>query len=477
MSLVSIVLALIEINAIIVILLLIREERDPSITLAWAFALLLAPGLGLVAYLLFGIDKRSRGLRDRAHREAAARAAAAIEPLYERFESAGSHALVEQPSLATRLSSAIERQCGTRVLPCEDLQIFAEGDSKFARLIDDIAGAKESIHLQYFIWEDDDLTGRVCEALTTKVAEGVEVRVLYDWMGSVWFRKTHLRALASAGAQVSTDGPSLLWLNYRDHRKIAVIDGRIGYTGGMNMGQEYVDGGGRYDSWRDTHCRFTGPLVSELQRMFVSRWHRLTREELFGERYFPALRLVGDRPVWGQLAFSGPETQWQAVRNAFLVCILGAERQLRIQSPYFIPDEAVMESLVAQSLTGVDVRFMMTGVPDKRGVWYAAFSYIDEFIAAEGRMLQYTAGFFHSKTLTVDGRLAVIGTTNFDIRSFALHEELSLFFYDASAARELDDIFDRDSLRCREIGQEFYDEMGQWVRTRNAFMRLWSRLL
>lgn len=320
----SIVLALVEVNAVIVILILIREERDPSTTLAWAFALLLIPGVGLVAYVLFGMNRRVIGKRDLLRREGIARSAVAVEPLYDAHDEAAIIELGAQPALVARIAEAVERQCGTRLLPCEDLRIFTDGETKFRQLLDDIASACESIHLQYFIWENDELTKRICEALARKVAEGVEVRVLYDWAGSAFHRKTQLRLLASAGARVLTDRPRLLSLNYRDHRKVAIIDGRIGYTGGMNMGQEYVDGGIRFDAWRDTHCRFVGPLVAELQRVFASRWFRISREELFGSRYFPELRLAGDRPVWGQLAFSGPESQWQAVRNAFLLCINGA---------------------------------------------------------------------------------------------------------------------------------------------------------
>ncbi|MHB9003362.1 MAG: cardiolipin synthase [Coriobacteriia bacterium] len=477
MSFSSVALALIQINAIIVIVILIREERDPSTTLAWAFALLLMPGFGLIAYLLFGTDHRRRARHDRARREAQLKAAATLDPLYVRFNNDAATRLAEEHPLAVRLSSAIERQCGTRLLPCEHLELITDGETAFERLIDDIRGARESINLQFFIWGNDALTARVCGELAAKVAGGVEVRVLYDSMGSLRRGKAQLRELARSGAAVVTDRPHPAWMNYRDHRKIVVVDGKIGYTGGMNMAQEYVDGGRRFAHWRDTQCRFTGPLVAELQRMFAARWYRLTNEDLFIERHFPELAIHGERPVWGQLAFSGPDSEWQAVRNTFLLCILGAERSLRVCSPYFVPDEAIGEALNVQSLTGVDVRFMMTGVPDKYGVWYAAFSYIDELIEAGGRMFQYMDGFFHPKTLTVDGRIAVIGTANFDIRSFALHDELSLFFYDAATARELDDHFRRDEAHCREIDGAFYARLHPLARTRNAFMRLWSRLL
>jgi cardiolipin synthase len=219
-------------------------------------------------------------------------------------------------------------------------------------------------------------------------------------------------------------------------------------------------------------------LVADLQRLFVQRWYRLTREPLFSERYFPSLGIDdGGRVVFGQLSHSGPESRWQAVRNAFLLSIVSAQERVWIQSPYFVPDEAILEGLVSQSLAGVDVRFMMTGVPDKKIAWNAAFSYIDEIVDAGGRMLQYDAGFFHAKAMTIDGQIAIIGTTNFDIRSFMLHDELSMFFYSAEIAAEQDAIFEQDILASHEVLPEHYQELGRIRRFRNALARLSSRLL
>ena len=173
------------------------------------------------------------------------------------------------PPLIGRLITAIRAQDGTEPLPCIDLEIFPSGAEKFARLYRDIEAATDHVHLEYFIWEQDDSDGRFCELLAEKVRQGVEVRVLYDWVGSIGYGKRQLKALRRAGAGVSADAAKWTKLNYRNHRKIAVIDGRVAYTGGMNMGQEYIDGKPRYESWRDTHVRFGGPLVADLQRLFA----------------------------------------------------------------------------------------------------------------------------------------------------------------------------------------------------------------
>jgi cardiolipin synthase len=334
------------------------------------------------------------------------------------------------------------------------------------------------VHLEYFIWEQDALTSRFCDLLAEKVRQGVEVRVLYDWVGSITYGKRQLKKLRKAGAGVSADAAKWIKLNYRNHRKIAVVDGRVAYTGGMNMGQEYIDGKPRYESWRDTHVRFGGPLVADLQRLFATRWLRATRESVFSARYFPDLDSeVATNAVWAQVVNSGPESSWAAVRNAFLIAIASAEKRVQIQSPYFIPDQGIEDSLVAQSLAGVETRLMMTGVPDKKIPWWAAFTYIDDFVRAGGRVFQYRAGFFHPKTMTIDGSVAVIGTTNFDIRSFELHDELSIFFYDEGVAASQDAIFEEDLSNSAEYTLAEARAISRLQRMRNAMARLSSRVL
>ena len=377
-----------------------------------------------------------------------------------------------------RLSSAIRAQNATEPLPCFDPEVFFAGAEKFERLYRDVENATDHVHLEYFIWQQDDLTKRFCDLLARKVVQGVEVRVLYDWVGSVGYGKSQLKRLANAGAQVQADAAELTRLNYRNHRKIAIVDGRIAYTGGMNMGQEYIDGGQRYEFWRDTHVRFGGPLVAELQRLFCERWRRTCGEDLFTERYFPAPpEAPARRAIWAQIVHSGPESRWQAVRNALLLAISSADEKLRIQSPYFVPDEAIQEALVAQSFAGVDLRLMMTGVPDKRLPWWAAFTYVDDLVEAGAHVFHYRAGFFHAKTMTVDGAIAIIGTTNFDIRSFALHDELSIVFYDEAMAAQVDAAFDADVAQSFEFTIADIHAIGRLARMRNALARLSSRLL
>lgn len=473
----DIVSLLIIVSAALILLLLITEERDPTTTLAWALVLIFLPGLGLLIYLLFGRNWRRIARADRVRAQSERLGDEAMAPIYDRWAEAAAEALAGKPDFVRGISNAITRQNRNRPLPACDITIYDSGADKFEALFADIAAAQHHVHLEYFIWEQDDLTGRLCALLAEKVAAGVEVRVLYDWVGSLPFGKRQLSELRNAGAHVHADAAHWARLNYRNHRKVAVIDGTIAYTGGMNIGQEYIDGKPRYDSWRDTHARFRGPLVADLQRTFAERWYRVTREDLFSARYVRDLDEVGEWTVWTQLTTSGPESELEVIRNVFLLAIMSANARVRVQSPYFVPDEPIEQALITQSLAGVDVRFMMTGVPDKRIAWNAAFSYIDELVAAGGRLYQYDAGFFHAKSMTIDDELAIIGTTNFDIRSFMLHDELSVCFYDATVALHLDALFEADLERCVEIDAEHLAAMSRLGAFGNAFARMWSRLL
>ena len=459
-------------------LTLIYEERDPSTTLVWVLILILLPGLGVVAYVLFGRNWRLIARKDRWRVEALRLGAEMLAPIYARHADGIAELERRDPPLIGRLITAIRTQDDTEPLPCTDLEIFPTGAEKFARLYRDIESATDHVHLEYFIWEQDSLTEGFCNLLAQKVEQGVEVRVLYDWVGSITYGKRQLKRLRKQGAGVSADAAKWTKLNYRNHRKIAVIDGHVAYTGGMNMGQEYIDGKPRYESWRDTHVRFGGPLVADLQRLFATRWLRATRESVFAARYFPNLEAdPATNTVWAQVVNSGPESTWRAVRNAFLIAIASAETRVQIQSPYFVPDQGIEDALVAQSLAGVETRLMMTGVPDKKIPWWAAFTYLDDFVRAGGRVFQYRAGFFHPKTMTIDGSVAVIGTTNFDIRSFELHDELSIVFYDEGVAASQDAIFEDDLARSAEYTLEDVHDVSKPQRLRNALARLSSRVL
>ena len=360
------------------------------------------------------------------------------------------------------------------MLPAATLEIFTTGAEKFARLKQDLAAAQRFIHVEYFIWERDELTAEITALLLDRLAAGVEVRIMYDYVGCISFKKDELKRLAAAGAVVSADVTTAMKLNYRNHRKMVVIDGDVGYTGGMNMGQEYIDGGSRFATWRDTHLRYTGQAVAELQKLFAMRWFEDEHVDLLRDEYMPAPDGSGEAGVLTQTVAHTVEDPWEACRRAHMTAIAGAQRSVRIQSPYFVPDEAMFETLINAAQRGVDVRLMMTGKVDKRLPFWAAQTYYAPFLEAGGRIHLYEAGFFHAKTIAVDSLFGAVGTMNMDVRSLRLHKELMVWIYDEAKALEMEQTFERDLEHSREVTPADLETVSAGARFRNSFARLFS---
>ncbi|MDO8964610.1 MAG: cardiolipin synthase [Coriobacteriia bacterium] len=462
-----------------VAVLLIWEDRDPTTTLAWLLLLIFLPVLGIPLYLLFGRNWRWRRRASRIAHEIDTASATFMDPIRAANADliATCHPSMQGSDIA-KISHSIEAQCGATPLPARSVDVIASGEEKFRRLIEDIDGARSFVHLQYFIWECDGLTGHVVDALKRKVAEGVEVRLTYDLVGSLWYGKEQLRALEAAGAQVRADITNVNKLNYRNHRKIVVIDGCTGYTGGFNVGQEYIDGGRRFPAWRDTHLRITGPFVAELQRLFAGRWYESTGESLFSDRYFPCDRLGIDEPRFVlQIEHSSVESEWEAIRQSFILAITNANERVWISSPYFVPDAALYDAMVATALSGVDVRLVMTGWPDKRIAFWAAHSYYRRFLEAGGRIYQYRAGFYHPKAITFDGAYCTIGTANFDVRSLQLHSELTVWMFEREITAVQDRLFEADMAASHEITLDEVRRYSAVRRFRNSLMRLGAKML
>ena len=264
-------------------------------------------------------------------------------------------------------------------------------------------------------------------------------------------------------------------MNYRDHRKIVVIDGDIGYTGGYNVGQEYVDGGERFAIWRDTHVRVTGQVVGELEALFAARWFDQTKEDVLTDEYLPAPAADGaETGILCQVVAQSVEDKWNSSRRAHMVAIGNAAKRVWIQSPYFIPEVGLYDTMINAALSGVDVRFMMTGVPDKKVPYWAAWTYFRPLLKAGVKIYLYEAGFLHSKTLTADGQITAIGTMNMDIRSLRLHKELMLWMYDEGLAHRQEELFEEDIANSHEVTLIDLDALSRTVRFRNSFMRLLS---
>ena len=466
---------------VVLIIMLIMDDREPSITLAWLFVLLFLPFVGVFFYVFFGRDwkvvARRHGWTETLRRVEAEEMA----PIWERNASASQRFRREWAgTIAVPIKRAITNENVARILPASSIELFNDGAHKFRRLKEDLAAAQRFIHLQYFIWEQDRLSAEIVPILLDRLEAGVEVRLMYDWMGCISFKKRELKQLARAGATVRADVTDLMRINYRNHRKIVVIDGEVGYTGGMNVGQEYIDGGERFATWRDSHLRLTGQAVAALEKLFAARWfeHKKDHEDLFGAEYMPAPD--PDAVAKGTLvevAAQGVEDPWSAARRTHMVAIGQAEESVWIQSPYFIPDYSVYDVMINAALSGVDVRFMMTGIPDKPIALWAAQTYYRKLLEAGAHVYLYTAGFLHAKTIVVDGAVSAVGTMNMDQRSLKLHKEMMVWVFDKGFARQVADAFVVDMTDCHEVALDDVLAVGRLKKFRNQAARLFSNVL
>ena len=475
-----VVYALIAIAIVGVVITLLTDDRDPSTVLAWLFVIMLLPVFGIVLYFFIGRNYR-RDTRKSAQqrldmRGLVERSLAPTREANAAFTEAAIAALAG--SAGGRIEATGHKESRFLPQPADSVEVYTSGAQKFPALLADMAGAQTYIHLMYLIWEQDELTAKVTKILLERLAAGVEIHIIYDWLSCITYKKDELKRLAAAGATVVPCYKRLAHINYRNHMKMAVIDGEVLYTGGMNMGQEYIDGGKRFAVWRDTHLRMTGSIVAPYITLYATTWQLNGGKEDLATDYIkePVAHQPGEGiPV--QMLHSSVRTLHKSIRDVFIIALTNARHRIWIQSPYFVPDEPLITAMCVAATSGVDVRFMMTGMPDKKVPYYAAQAYYKQLIEAGVKVYQYKAGFLHSKTVTVDEQLVIIGTCNWDIRSIILHDEVVAVIYDESIAREHAGHYERDITDCVQITLEDLLAMSTGAKFRNSIFRLFSRLL
>ena len=476
----TILTALLAAYALLSAIFIVSENRRPQATLAWMLAFFAAPGLGLLFYLLFGRDRKAFSRRRKLLlQELSPHALPVLEPILSRQPDV--IARIGRDSLARRrLVTLVQRNSMSAVTARNQAEILQNADVFYPRMIDDIKAARRWVHLQYFIWRSDAFTQELKDVLAEKVREGVEVRVLYDPLGSLVGR-SYVKEMRAANVRMEPTSP--LWrlhtISYRNHRKITVIDGEIGYTGGMNIGQEHLDGGGAFDFWRDTQLRAVGEVAAILQAVFAVDWYNATKENLFADKYFPAEAveaIEGDVPI--QIVTSGPDSDWAAIRQLYSYMIVTAARHVYIQSPLFVLDAEILAALKAAALAGVDVKVMLNpkSPGDTLANW-AGSTYMVDVMQAGVRVFLYEKGYLHAKTISIDSEICSIGSANLDIRSFSINYELNAVIYDPRFASDLEAAFVRDLADCVELSVEEYEGRPALVRLRDSFARLLSPLL
>jgi cardiolipin synthase len=381
-----------------------------------------------------------------------------------------------------KVMTLVRRNSVSALTTRNQVEIQQDAARFYPSLIDDIKAAQHSIHLQYFIWGVDSFTDGLKQILMEKARAGVEVRLLYDPMGSqAHVGRSYVRNMLAAGIRMAPTSPSyhLHTISYRNHRKITVIDGVIGYTGGMNIGQEQLDGGEGFDYWRDTQVRLVGDSAAVLQAVFMVDWYNAVGENLFHAKYFPAGAMdptEGDVPV--QILTSGPDSQWAAIRQLYAFMIVSAQRRVYIQTPFFIPDTTLAEALRTAAFSGIDVKVMVSARPSgNRLPDWAGNTFIEEIVTTGVRVFLYEKGYLHNKTISIDSEICSIGSANIDIRSFSINYELNAVFYSERIAKQLESDFERDLEYCSEFDPAAYRKRGIASRFRDSVARVLSPIL
>lgn len=466
-----ILLTIYTLSIVGVILVIISENRNPLKSMPWVIVLVLAPVVGLFFYFFFGQNLSKRRSISRRMRKQ-------LDAYVSQSEQ------VEHPEVPTYLQP-LERlltDSGHAVpLYGSHLTIYADGETKMAALLEAIAAAEHHIHLQYYIIDNDQIGGRLCEALIAKAREGVEVRVLYDDVGSRAVRKGFFDRMSEEGIEVHeflhVQFPRFTSkVNYRNHRKIVVIDGRVGFFGGMNIADRYCKGTTALGPWRDTHFRVEGGVVDGLQLSFLNDWFATTRQQLtMIEKYYPAVPLHINNVI--QLLPSGPLGKWRTLQQAICMAIGRARRRIWIETPYYLPSETLNNALQTAALAGIDVRLMLPLHSDSRMVDLAVHSYLDDMLQAGVKVFFYTAGFLHSKLLLVDDELAVVGSANLDFRSFEHNFEINGFVYDRDFVARLSHLYAGDLTRCHEVTAAEWFPRPRMRRMAESVLRLFSPLL
>ncbi len=475
---------LIILQAASVALAVLSERREPAATLAWLMTVTFLPVLGILAYYALARTRFRRHFRARAQVNEQADEALSMY-VHERLDSFDESVLrelkPEQQGLIALAANSEPSGTGGTLFDGNSVGTYFDPADKYAALKEAIRRAESHVHLEYYIFRGDGIGGEIRDLLVERAKAGVEVRLLCDGIGSLHTtRAGFFRPLRAAGGEVGVFLPPrfarvIERVNFRNHRKIVVVDGRVGFVGGMNIGDEHLGLNPSVGRWRDSHVRVEGPAVAELQRIFLTDWLFATDERIAEPRFFPEVEPAGDELV--QIVSSGPDCHWPTIQQLYFQAIAAAEKQVLIATPYFVPDLSVRAALTSAGLRGVDVRIMLPSKTDHRIVISAARSYYEELLEAGVRIFEFRGGFLHSKTIAVDGRYGSVGSANMDIRSFTLNFEVSAFVHSARFARELVRQFQRDTESSVEIELEAFRERPRVRRLGQSVAQLLSGIL
>ncbi len=464
--------AIFVLTIVFTIIVVILENRNPVKSLAWIVVLVFLPIGGFIFYIFFGQQYRHTRMISRRKQRILQRLGDTNRDITSTQSRQFSVESRQQIDLGYKLG-------GTRLLSGNHVEIFTDGENKFDALIEEMRKASEFIHLQYYIFADDQLGNTLKSTLIEKVKQGVQVRILYDEVGCWRVKSRFFKEMKQAGIEIypfyKVTLPQLAnKFNYRNHRKIAIIDGKVGFIGGMNIADRYRDGL-KWGNWRDTHARIKGSAVHGLQTAFSIDWSFTTRQFLSDTMYYPTSSNEGDTDI--QILTSGPLGEWKEIALSFQKAISNARKCIYIQTPYFLPTDSILKVLQIAALSKVDVRIMIPARGDNRILQLASQSYIKDVLIAGVKVYMYDSGFLHAKTIVIDDEYSSIGSTNFDFRSFDHNFEINAFMYSRETATRMKKIFETDMQQCHRITLTLWRRRPLMTRVLESFMRLMSPVL
>ncbi len=465
------------VSAIPVAIHIVFQKRSPYKTAAWILVLLLLPFFGVLFYLIFGQEYRKRKM----------------------FSVRGLEGLKELRRISARQLRNIEQKCAhedarphdniIRLLlnnsnallsTGNELEILKDGHNTFKAIFSAIENAKHHIHLEYYIFADDAIGKKIIGQLIKKRAEGVEVRIIVDDVGSWNLKSKFFDNLRKQGIEIfpfmEVRFPRLTSrVNYRNHRKIIVIDGKTGFIGGVNITDRYLNGSKKLGPWRDTHLQIRGDAATSLQILFLADWYFVSGKNLLHKTYLPQFTEADGIPV--QIAAGGPDYDWEGITQAFFAAINDARKRVFLVTPYLMPPQPLLFALKTAALSHIDVRIIIPEKSDSKMSKWGSFSYVEELLEAGVKVYFYTRGFTHSKYMLVDDTFSTIGTTNFDFRSFETNFEANAFIYSRDFNAKLEALFLDDQKNSRQIKLSQWRKRGWLFKLRESLAHIISPMM
>lgn len=459
-------------------ILIFTQRGNPSKTIAWALVIAFLPLIGSLLYFAFGVNYRQRKLYRQKLNKDQLRYQQLIDEEYYRFEELN---WMQKPEVSQKsgLAKLLLKSSKSLFTDNNKVEILQNGQATFAKIFEELKKAKSFIHIQYYIFEEGEIADTLLEILEQKITQGIEVRLIYDAVGSWHLSKAFKAKLTQFGVQHREFLPVRFVqlankINHRNHRKMIVIDAKVGFTGGINVSDKYFTGD-HLGQWRDTFLYLEGNAVNGLQYLFLSDWRFAANQDLLNPKYFLESSLKTGKAV--QIVGSGPDSDYAGIQQEYDTLIHSAQSYIYITNPYLIPGEVIQSALISAAMRGIDVRILIPGVSDFKIVKHSSNSYLSSLMRTGVKIYRYQQGFLHSKVIVSDDVVASVGTGNMDIRSFELNFEVNALIYDAETSLELKNQFIKDCQSSQLVDYQKWKQRPFYIKALESLSRLFSPVL